>query len=427
MIRNEFDNDNNSHDTSYGSDARYGIGAYGADTRFIPRFIIAGAKTGGTGGRDPPAASDDTGSIKQEIAPIIDLPDKILSEPGLVALVALFAAASSTDPADGEAHLLHNDPTTMMKMCLAVGPKISTAMRLAFLKDNANFLKKMTKRFFWVVNERGAEACLKRQICRHVIREWMKENSDWKSHCTSARIEEAQMRDYPDYIVFNSPALAIKLGLVKVLRHLVEEKGIDINCKWATWCGSRRHLVRHAIDERKFKALSYLLSCEDIHLSDDIMSHVYWDWRDYQEDVIYLDDSDSDTGIVSFNASPTGLKGLKDYLQVLYSHPKFRPNEFIDEERGWTPLRSLFNRAEQFWASAESLQFESEFEDAFFCQLAVLLSVGADPDFAPENTTVPSEYVRSQVNRIPDLPNFWASVLKRCNTESLRRSRKTDS
>ena len=91
---------------------------------------------------------------------------------------------------------------------------------------------------------------------------WMKVNADWRTLAVRDKFMEklklACKEGGPDQtaanfvhplIAFNNPAVAIQIGLFDSLKHIVEDKGIDINSfEWTPFNSTKRnHLLKHAV------------------------------------------------------------------------------------------------------------------------------------------------------------------------------------
>ena len=141
--------------------------------------------------------------------------------PELIARVTTFASVWTPD---------------VWNTCLAVGPGVSRTIRHCYLKSNTDFLEKTLENFH---SRRWNKA---KARTNHLA--WMAANSDWRDKITDERMEdlkEACSREDIDlwigryqhkvhsHLAFNNPVIAIQLGLLDVLKYLVEEKLVDIN------------------------------------------------------------------------------------------------------------------------------------------------------------------------------------------------------
>ena len=138
------------------------------------------------------------------------------------------------------------------------------------------------------------EHCLKTFTGRYIDREkmsvnipyWIDVNTDWRKLCTKEWTEDDELsaaaykneegeRIYrtDPLIIFNNPAVAIDFGIVDVLRHLVEEIGIDINSyAWNGYGIPKKYnllLTSGAITEvlQDPACFNYLISLRDINVS----------------------------------------------------------------------------------------------------------------------------------------------------------------
>ena len=114
----------------------------------------------------------------------------------------------------------------------------------------------------------------------------MNVNHDWRKHCTKKRVEDPRYCQAPalergtwkeifpldPLILFNNPAVVIQFGACSILRHLVENVGIDINAlDWASFSkdGEKRLILSVATHYSEYdsECLEYLLSRNNINLS----------------------------------------------------------------------------------------------------------------------------------------------------------------
>ena len=105
-------------------------------------------------------------------------------------------------------------------------------------------------------------------------------NSDWKKLVIKERVEglnssEKNFLDDPDIhlAIFNNITLATSLGLLSVLKHLIEDMSMDINGYYAFRCGIKlpnEPILTSAIEFFDFvgpETLNYLLSVDKIDVS----------------------------------------------------------------------------------------------------------------------------------------------------------------
>ena len=170
--------------------------------------------------------------------------------PELVAHVATFADAVSAPD--------------VMNICLAVGPDTSRIVRYYYLWRNRNFLNKSIGFLF--------SSCQEGKVySMHMA--WMKVNSDWRTTAVRDDLmdklklasKDGQPGQKPEnifhpFIAFNNPAVAATIGLFDSLKHLVEDKGIDINSfEWSAYGSTNRmHLLFYAAfsgDKNTFRCL----------------------------------------------------------------------------------------------------------------------------------------------------------------------------
>ena len=299
---------------------------------------------------------------------------------------------------------------------LAFGEVAAHAMRKGFLKNNANFLREMT-------HEHGHSKKDDQTIVRGVIREWIEESSDWRNHCSLAQIDEAKLSTEDPYVAFNSPVVAIELGLGEVLLHLVEEMGVNINDGWKStqvpdkcwdyaesrilWArphSPRKLPLRCACDMGDWGAFSYLVSkeAELFSSSDDVVGVDPW--------------------LVC-------RRNGADFLQALLNHPSF-PIDWVDEKGRTLMQRSLREMENSLRFEAGESRLSKEYDDEefylgtivnhgqgyfrwctadFLEKLRILLEVGMDPSLATEMHESPADFVRAKLPAGRD-EAFWQTV-----------------
>lgn len=139
----------------------------------------------------------------------------------------------------------------LMNICLAVGPEGTDPIRHTCLRNNMGYLEHCLEMY--------ADHSLSTGRTKSNIACWMEVNKDWRRLCTAERAADDKLSTpvYEDeegrhiyradpLTIFNNPAVAIGFGRLDVLRHLVEEVGIDVNaCRWSEYRGDRekRHLL----------------------------------------------------------------------------------------------------------------------------------------------------------------------------------------
>ena len=296
--------------------------------------------------------------------------------PELVARVATFAdAVRSPD---------------VMNICLAVGPETSRTVRYYYLYKNKRFLANSVKSF--CLRDISGE----RARSNHL--EWMKINSHWrriavrddltdklKLACKERGSSQRALNTTHPLIAFNNPAVAIQIGLFDSLKHLVEDKGIDINSfDWTEYGNARKwHLLYYAAKNSQKKIFKYLLYLPGLNLR------------------CKANDAD--------RSAPLFLKLLRlgrvsiesgrfehPFLTMFMQHPKFDINGQIipmDQSQGLvfvTPLvcaAILFVRI--FVVQFDQKKFQSTYQGT-----QILLSAGANPHLSFQDCMSPIEYLR---------------------------------
>ena len=170
-----------------------------------------------------------------------------------------------------------------MNLCVVAGPRDCKLIRYTYLRCNSHYPLHYLAKY---VGERGAlGGALGRKTCGDRYRAWMEINNRWKCLVTDARIRKfasvrpqtsasannPQVSVHPLYPL-NNPAVAIELGLMEPLKHLVEEMNIDVNSyQWNNYHandgGSSHHLLAVCIICEHIEAFQYLLSRDDIKIN----------------------------------------------------------------------------------------------------------------------------------------------------------------
>ena len=179
------------------------------------------------------------------------------------------------------ANFAQYDDDDLMNICLAVGRKDATFVRHTCLRNNLGYLEHCLK----IHSGRDLSIYLPSDM-ESKISCWMEVNTDWRKLCTKERTEDNELST-PRYkheeggivyrtdplIIFNNPSVAIEFCTVDILKHLVEEVGIDINSY--AWNGyglpKKSHLLNASgamIEVLKNPAcFNYLISLRDINVS----------------------------------------------------------------------------------------------------------------------------------------------------------------
>ena len=270
----------------------------------------------------------------------------------------------------------------VMNICKAVGRKESAVVRCTCLRNNFGYL----------------EHCLKQHAARNLgshhmhakVTCWMEINTGWRKLCTKERTEDDELstarydneegelvyRTDP-LIIFNNPAVAVEFGLVNVLKHLVEEVGIDINaCKWSgCYFREKFHLLylSYYLSLRCYvsKAIfEYLVSREDVNANAQI-------------------DEGEDVKLVWHGLLHHG-SNLASFEAVV-RHRSFDPNRGCDIGGLTTlPLHQAITCV-VYWAK-EPYRMCMSME-----KMEILLKAGADPELAVDGSLSPLRYVQAYI------------------------------
>ena len=169
----------------------------------------------------------------------------------------------------------------VMNICLAVGPVAARPIRNCYLKKNVKYLNTTLKQLLRVRRRDEAWLELPMLPCRDKAganhREWMEVNTDWKTIAISneeienhenIQVKDAiESGDHP-FVAFNNAAFAIELGLIEVVKFLIEDKGVDPNTYGWTMSQERRglHLLAIAMYANRCDIFQYLVSLPSIDL-----------------------------------------------------------------------------------------------------------------------------------------------------------------
>ena len=169
----------------------------------------------------------------------------------------------------------------------------------------------------------------------------MKVNADWRTLAVRDKFMEklklACKEGGPDQtaanfvhplIAFNNPAVAIQIGLFDSLKHIVEDKGIDINSfEWTPFNSTKRnHLLKHAVFYRNEGIFKYLLNRPGIDIrcnADDVDED-----EDYPLFDIHANDVDANYPLFDSLLWLSNDEGSLDsaFLKLFMKHPEFHIN-----------------------------------------------------------------------------------------------------
>ena len=168
----------------------------------------------------------------------------------------------------------------LLNLCVVAGPRDCAVIRHAYLRKNLRYLEaSLFKCFKFGAKEDDDPGWpwLDQGLCRDRYLAWMEVNTDWRRLVTAERVgslvsvyKEDNDGIYPNddpLLPFNNPAVAIEIGLMDPLRHLVEEMGIDVNSyHWITFRFDRVKLLLQCVECDNFSAFQYLLGKETIEI-----------------------------------------------------------------------------------------------------------------------------------------------------------------
>jgi len=170
----------------------------------------------------------------------------------------------------------------IMNICKAVGRKESAVVRYTCLRRNYRYLQHSAER-----NVR-AEATNAKTGAN--VRAWMEINTDWKDDPVVGCVTREKSEGVTSTVtvmengvrrtncsapaIFYNPAVAIDLGLVEVLKNLVENAGIDVNATmWNNYTHDEPyHLLVHNIFHENSACFDYLMTTQKIDMNSLVVS-----------------------------------------------------------------------------------------------------------------------------------------------------------
>ena len=181
-----------------------------------------------------------------------------------------------------------NNSPDVMNICLAVGPDVSRTIKHFYLRRNEKYLICTLLSLCGIRRRKQFDVeAPRREKAGTNHRAWMEVNTDWKA--TAVRNDRiSKMRQtgslvtiYP-FDAFNSATIAVELGLLEVVKFLIEDKGVSPNeYGWTFHQGSiysyrdppnlyREHLLSVAMTFRQDNIFQYLLSLPSANLYAEI-------------------------------------------------------------------------------------------------------------------------------------------------------------
>ena len=271
-----------------------------------------------------------------------------------------------------------------MNVCLAVGPTDSAIIRHTCLRNNMKYMAHRLEQYVAVDEEVGND-----QVTTYALA-WMAVNTDWRKLCTADNREkfaivsiERENEDvtfqFKTLAIFNNPSVAAEFDLVDVLKHLVEEVGIDVNAhEWNSFASPERvHLLASALHHKT--CFQYLIKRDDI----DVFSSFFHPNNDGNFGGLV-----TDIFQVAFNYEEVELSTF----QAIICHASFDPN---------TPRRrrvsglfgGLLLRPLQYIVACIEEDFLDEDLDAMVEKFKILLAkTSADPSLGTADCLSPIDH-----------------------------------
>ena len=298
--------------------------------------------------------------------------------PELVARMATFADA--------------NNSPDVMNIYLAAGPAFSRTIKHFYLSRNDKYLIDTLKNLYTprVLNNIDNIEDMRREKAGANHRAWMEVNTDWKTIVVSddsirtmlrPQVHQKIMKGSHPFIAFSSTAFAVELGLMEVVKFLIEDKGVDPNeYGWALRLIYRVHLVSAAMAFGQEDIFQYLLSLPSTNLHSAI------------------DDNQNRHGchglfeqaLVTY----VGSRKEKAYLTSFVNHNRFDVNRACHGHRDYTNtdftcLDITLYRLQEFLereygqSGAEDPDLtknDSDCLDRYIDVIKILLEAGANPN-----------------------------------------------
>ena len=162
-----------------------------------------------------------------------------------------------------------NNSPDVMNICLAAGPAASRTIKHFYLRRNETYLiGSLVNLYIYKPRKRYNTEAVRREKAGANHRAWMEVNTDWKTTAVSAdsiseiHLYETIMDGSHPFIAFNNVAFAVELGLLEVVKFLIEDKGVDPNeYGWTSYdLNYRFHPVSAAMTCGQKDVFQYLLS-----------------------------------------------------------------------------------------------------------------------------------------------------------------------
>ena len=245
----------------------------------------------------------------------------------------------------------------LFNICVAVGPIDSPIIRRTWLVGNYRYLWRVTKKnLLDPMNFEGA---------REQLLDWMELNPEWRNRCKEKLVQDdrwsaPRIRHYRHdkiranpAVLFNNPAAAIELGMVDILKHLVEGVGIDINSySWSGYSSTeKRHLLSLAAMQKDRACFDYLLSRQSANVLAGIT-----------------------TGLSRPIWLPAFLDGSVESYRAMINHRSFDPHQQF-----WDPCYRDWYLPIQYVGLACVAYPDRVHTKEYLLKMQMLLEAGADP------------------------------------------------
>mmetsp|Transcript_5683 Transcript_5683/g.12334 ORF Transcript_5683/g.12334 Transcript_5683/m.12334 type:complete len:388 (-) Transcript_5683:119-1282(-) len=323
------------------------------------------------------------------------------------------------------ASFMNVEGSGLYNFCVAFGPEGAAEIRRDYLLDNEAYIEHnleivtnsvLTTRdaMLLMPQEDLSEGLAAVDKCKRNTMTWMEVNGNWKERVTAERMElykrytiahERHAGTHDADAVFNNIAVAVEIGLLDVVRHLIEEKKVDVNS--IKYVGFHkgvvgvRHLVGRALIRGDATMIHYLMSQDGCRLrnpsTNEDKSKCWYFVRTLAEESfvepeyfkLFLDVAGFDVNI--FASSPVLASCLRCFGRT------------CDPDSSPTPVRTLARQAHK---------------------IEILVDFGADPfseyyDFISRQLLTPLQFARDrlkhmkQVERCPLSWRLWEQLIEK--------------
>jgi len=305
----------------------------------------------------------------------------------------------------------------LMNLCISVGPVDAAKVRTGYLRDNEQYVTASLQKLRDIRHLSVRQRDVSRRIlhlplfdkCRDNIAAWMQVNSDWRDRCTDENMERYKGIPFRTEanLAFNSPAVAIEIGLLEVLRFHVEEKGVDVNRRfWNGFNSDNVHLSNDLL-------IKLALFRGDIDILDFLLSVDGFDFTLTEVE----NDAELEHDILLYCFDAYRLVNEQCFKSFIRHH---HVNVDALDRRGRTPLCVVLDRLDRWTGRDDDLiASTSTTSSSLAARILVLLEAGADPhDLDNSGNITLIEYAKSALGRHTE-SRYWRSIVQKMEEMSI--------